>query len=352
MLAAKKRYSVSHLHKNLECKIFNIITAIGGTSMEAINFILENGDVWLQYAARINILKESKEDLTDLKRQALTDPKIKAYLNDIADYHSILVTNHKNPDLPIHKLLFLLGIGFDTDVPEIQTAIDKIMENKDGNGIYQSLTNIPKHFGGSGEDSFGWCLCDAPLLLLALLKAGVDYEKHIKQGVDYFIGFHKDIGFPCTVSQELGKFRGPGRKDDPCPYASLIMMKLLSAIPEYRKSEIAVNTAKVLLSLWENSLERHPYMFYMGTDFRKLKAPAMWYDIVSVADALSHFEFVKADTRFMEIVSMIKDKQDDNGLFTPESIYQKFKGWDFGQKKTPSPYLTYLCYRILERVNL
>ena len=320
--------------------------------MNAINFILENGEAWLQFATRKNLRKESKESLADLKLQALSEPKIKAYLSDITDFHSILVSNHKNPDLPIHKLLFLLDIGFNTDVSEIQTAIDKIMENKDSNGIYQSLTNIPKHFGGSGEDIFGWCLCDAPLLLFALLKAGLDYEKYIKQGVDYLVGFHQDYGFPCTVSKEFGKFRGPGRKDDPCPYASLIMLKLLTAIPEYSGSDIARETAEALLSLWENSLDRHPYMFYMGTDFRKLKAPAMWYDIVSVVDVLSRVDSVKVDVRFIEMVSLIKSKQDSNGLFTPEAVFQKFKGWDFGQKKSSSPYLTYLCYQILERTKL
>ena len=320
--------------------------------MDTINFILENGETWLQYAARIHILKESKESLSDLRLRALADPKIKGYLDDITDYHSILVSNHKNPDLPIHKLLFLFDIGFDIDVPEMQAAINKIMENKDDNGIYQSLTNIPKHFGGSGEDIFGWCLCDAPLLLFALLKTGIDYENHIKQGVEYLVGFYQDYGFPCTVSREFGKFRGPGRKDDPCPYASLIMLKLLSAVPEYSESDIVKKTASALLSLWENSLERHPYMFYMGTDFRKLKAPAMWYDIVGVLDVLSHFEFVKSDARFMEMAAVIKGKQDANGLFTPEAVYQKFKGWDFGQKKIPSPYLTYLCYRILSRIGI
>jgi hypothetical protein len=318
--------------------------------MDTIGFILEKGDAWLQYTTKLNILKEDKDSLTELRLQALSDPKIKAYLNDITNYHGILVRNHKDPDVPIHKLLFLLDIGLDINISEIQTATEKIMENKDNNGVYMSLTNIPKHFGGSGENTFGWCLCDAPLLLLALLKAGINYEKHIKKGVDYLTRFHKDSGYPCTVSQEFGKFRGPGRKSDCCPYASLVMLKLLSAIPEYQKSEIAINTAKGLLSLWENSLERHPYMFYMGTDFRKLKAPTMWYDIVSVVDVLSHFELIRQDARFKEMATTIKSKQDSKGLFTPEAVYQKFKEWDFGQKKNPSPYLTYLCHQILARV--
>jgi hypothetical protein len=190
-----------------------------------------------------------------------------------------------------------------------------------------------------------------PFLLLALFKAGIDYEKHIKKGVNYLAGFHKDSGFPCTVSQEFGKFRGPGRKDDCCPYASLVMLKLLSAIPEYQKSGIVINTTRRLLSLWENSLKCHPYMFYMGTDFRKLRAPTMWYDIVSVVDVLSRFEFIKQDLRFKEMALLIENKQDNNGLFTPEAVYQKFKGWDFGQKKNPSPYLTYLCHQILTRIT-
>ncbi len=296
-------------------------------------------------------MNEDRESLAALKEQVLIDPRITVYLNDVTDYHGILVRNHKNPDLPIHKLIFLLDIGLGSEVPEIQCAIDKIMENKDSNGVYKSLTNIPKHFGGSGEDSFGWCLCDAPLLLYALNKAGCDYENHIKQGVDHLVGFYEDCGFPCTVSPELGKFRGPGRKGDICPYASLIMLKLMSGIPEYRDSGVSENTAMALLSLWENSLERHPYMFYMGTDFRKLKAPAIWYDLVSVVDVLSNFEVAKADARFIEMLNLIKSKQDENGLFTPEAVFQKFKGWDFGQKKNPSPYLTYLCYRIFGRVG-
>ena len=185
----------------------------------------------------------------------MSEPKIKSYLSDIADFHSILVSNHKNPELPIHKLLFLLEIGLDTDVAEIQKAVDTIMAHKDKNGVYQSLTNIPKHFGGSGEDTFGWCLCDAPLLLYALLIAEIDYENHIKQGVEYLLSFYQTQGFPCVVSQEHGKFRGPGRKDDCCPYATLIMLKLISYIPEYHKSKISKEMAMILLSLWENSLD-------------------------------------------------------------------------------------------------
>ncbi len=319
--------------------------------MNVIDYLLSNSEDWLEYAVRLNILSESKQNLTDLKNKVLNNDKIKSYLDDVANYHNTLVRNHKDPELPIHKLLFLLDIGLDSSVPQIEKAINEILKYKDKNEVYQSLTNIPKHFGGTGEDSFGWCLCDAPLLLLAMVKAGVNYESHIKNGVEYLTSLSNNEGFTCSVSEEFGKFRGPGRKDDCCPYANLIMLKLYSELPDYKDSEIARRAVETILSLWENSRERHPYMFYMGTDFRKLKAPAMWYDIVSVTDCLSKFEYARKDYRFKQMVQIINDKKAENDLYKPESIYLKFKDWDFGKKNKISPYLTYLCYRILQRIE-
>lgn len=313
--------------------------------------LLDRSDNWLKYSIFLHLFQKSKDALAEPRMEALADEHIRSYLNDVANFHGSLVTNHKNPDLPIHKLLFLLDLGFDTEVPEIKAAIDEILKHKDQHGIYQSMTNVPKHFGGTGEDVFSWCLCDAPLLLLALLKAGMDYREHIKPGVDYLVTICRQNGFPCAVSPELGKFRGPGKKDDCCPYATLIMADLLSYIPEYRNSHAAVSSVKALLNLWENSLDQHPYMFYMGTDFRKLKAPSCWYDIVSVAGVLGKYEFVHDDPRFLEMIAQIRTKQDKDGFFTAASAYQKLKDWDFGQKKMPSPYVSYLCLRILARLD-
>lgn len=316
--------------------------------MNIVNW-LQECEPYIQYAVRKNILKQNKNELRELKSSVLSDIRIQKYLNDVANFNATLVTNHKNPDIPIHKLIFLLEVGLDIDIPQIGMAIQQILKNKDENGVPKSMTNVPKHFGGSGEDTLAWALCDAPLMLYALLKAGIDYDTHLKDGVEYIIGLYRDNGFPCVVSKELGKFRGPGRKDDCCPYATLIILRLISAIPEYGKSDLANSICVVLLNLWERSQEQHPYMFYMGTDFRKLKAPALWYDIVSMADCLSHFEYARTDKRFNEMLNIIESKVNANYQFIPESVYQKCKEWDFGQKKKPSRWLSYLCIRILER---
>jgi len=312
--------------------------------------LLNRSEDWLKYAVRVNLLREPKESLIKLRQSALSDERVKSCLRDIADFHGTTVTNHKNPDLPMHKLLLLLDLGLDTDVPEIAAAIRAILENREENGICLSVVNIPRHFGGTGENEFVWCLCDAPVLFTILLKAGVDYER-IQPGVEYLASLYRDNGFPCSASPKLGRFRGPGKKEDCCPYATLIMTNLLAEIPAFRSSDIAVGTVNTLLNLWENSMTQHPYLFYMGTDFRKLKAPSCWYDLVSVADAVSKYPFARSDKRFLEMINLIKSKQDTDGFFTPESVYLKFKAWDFGQKKSPSSYLTYLCFKIFDRIE-
>lgn len=314
-----------------------------------INNWLVDCEPYVQYAIRKNILKQNSIELRELKFLVLSDQRIQKYLRDVSDFNATLVTSHKNSDIPIHKLIFLLEVGLETDVPQIDMAIQQILKNKDENGIPMSMTNVPKHFGGSGEDTLAWALCDAPLMLYALAKAGVDYKNQVEEGVKLIIGLFRENGFPCKVSKELGKFRGPGRKDDCCPYATLIILKLLSIIPGYENSDLSNSIIKVLLDLWEKSRDQHPYMFYMGTDFRKLKAPALWYDIVSMAECLSRFEFAKKDKRFEEMLDIIESKANPEYRFTPESVYQKCKEWDFGQKKQPSQWLTYLCISILER---
>lgn len=312
--------------------------------------LLEHSENWLKFGIHHHLNDIGIIELNTVRELALKDQRIQNYLCDVAYFHTILVTNHKNPELPMHKLLFLLDLGFDMEVPEIKSAISQILKHRDEHGVFQSMTNVPVHFGGTGLDVYSWCLCDAPLLLLALLKAGINYNEHIKPGVDYLVSLVRDNGFPCAVSPELGKFRGPGRKADCCPYSTLIMADLLAYIPEYRESQIAVSTVKTLLDLWENSLEQHPYMFYMGKDFRKLKSPSNWYDIISVANVLSKYEIAHQDPRFKEMITIIRDKQGADGFFIPESAYQKLKEWDFGQKKVFSPYLTFQCLRIFERL--
>jgi len=66
---------------------------------------------------------------------------------------------------------------------------------------------------------------------------------------------------------------------------------------------------------------------------------------------LSQINRVKTDPRFLEMIDIIRDKANSDGLYTPESIWMAWKGWDFAQKKQPSPWITFLVLRILKRIG-
>ena len=108
---------------------------------------------------------------------------------------------------------------------------------------------------------------------------------------------------------------------------------------------------ETLLELWRESMTRHPYIFYMGTDFRKLKVPLVWYDLVHVLDVLSRFPWVRDDVRFRDMVGVLTSKADVQGRYTLESVWTAWKDWEFGQKRAPSRWLTLVAWRIVRRTN-
>jgi len=112
------------------------------------------------------------------------------------------------------------------------------------------------------------------------------------------------------------------------------------------------NGVEALLHHWEHQGDRKIFMFGIGTDFRKLKYPFVWYDILHVTDVLSRFPSVYNDSLFQEMVNTITDQSDEQGKYAPSSMYMAWKGWSFANKKEPSPWLSFLVYRIQKRVGI
>lgn len=193
-------------------------------------------------------------------------------------------------------------------------------------------------------------LCDAPLLLYCLVKFGLKQEAVVQKALQYLLSLARDNGWSCAVSPTLGKFHGPGRRDDPCPYANLLMLKLLGLFPETHSLPAVQNGIECALRLWKNSQTQWPYLFHMGTDFRKLKLPFIWYDILHTASVLSIFPQARSDARLQEMVEIIRGKANENGRFIPESIWTKWKGWEFAQKNEPSRWMTLTVLKLQSRM--
>jgi len=211
--------------------------------------------------------------------------------------------------------------------------------------------NIPKAFGGTNEDAWTWVLCDAPTLLYALLAMGVQDDERIQLAIEHLSGLVEENGWRCIAAPELGKFRGPGRKDDPCPIANVYAIKALAQAPDKRDSPATRAGAEMLLRHWAGEDRPKMYLFGAGSDYHKLKYPFVWYDILHVGEALSLLPFTHADPRFQGMLDAIRTQAGEGGRYTAGSMYMAWKGWSFADKKTPSPWLTFLVLRILKRVG-
>jgi hypothetical protein len=320
---------------------------------ELTDWLLE-GPAWVAYRTRMDLLGQSENDsaVVAVRKTMLADLQVKSVLDEVAEWPGGALKRHNDAGHPLHKLAFLADLGFKASDPVMEPIIENILAHQSGDGAFQILVNIPTRFGGSGEDGWQWMLCDAPLVLYALLKFGLGTDPRVQTAASHIAGLIRENGWPCAASQELGKFRGPGRKDDPCPYANLVALKALAQSNEWRDSETCKIDTETILSLWEQRKERKPYLFGMGTDFAKLKAPLIWYDLLHVLDVLSQFPWLRDDPRLQEMTALLNAKADDMGRFTPESVWMAWKGWDFGQKKEPSRWITLIAKRLLQRLEI
>ena len=319
---------------------------------EVVDWLLE-GPPWVQYRARIDLLGQPESDSEVVAaRQAMTShPQIRALISELAGWPGQPLLRHNDASHLLHKLVFMSDLRLRPGDKGVSQIIDRILECQSQDRAFQIVTSISSHYGGTGKDQLGWMLCDTPSVLYSLSKLRVKDDPAIQAAARHLASLCADNGWPCTVSTELGKFRGPGRKTDPCPYATLIALKALSQMPEWRDGKPCLIGAEAILQLWEQRKERRPYLFAMGTDFAKLKAPMVWYDMLHVLDVLTQFPHLHRDRRLLEMVDIIKAKSDEQGRFTAESVWKAWSKWEFGQKRSPSYLLTLQVQRILRRIS-
>lgn len=317
-----------------------------------IDWLLE-GEPFTAYRARRDLLghPESEPQVQFARSAMLASSPVQKLVTELSGWPGTVIASHKSAGQPFHKLTFLADLGLKAGDPGMEKIISAILAHQSAEGPFQLTSNTSVHYGGTGQDQWGWALCDAPLLVYALAKFGLQNQAEVKAAASYLVRLVRDNGWPCAVSKELGSFRGPGRKEDPCPFASLAMLKALSEMDEFRDSAACQAGAETLLSLWSQSEVQHPYIFYMGTDFRKIKVPFVWYDLIHVLDVLTRFAWLREDPRMLDMLGILKNKADDQGRFTLESVWTAWKDWEFGQKKSPSHWLTLMAWRIIGRVE-
>ncbi|MBN2387581.1 MAG: hypothetical protein JXB85_11220 [Anaerolineales bacterium] len=318
-----------------------------------IAWLRDSPEPWTRYRTLVDLLGRPESDLERLaaRREMITHPRVGGLVATAGEWEQRLLKRHNDAGHPLYALSTLADFGLKSDDPGMAAVIEKVMAHQAPDGPFQTLSNYPAAFGGSGRDEWLWIACDAPTLLYAMLAFGLGNDRRVRQAAAHLPGQVSENGYRCAAAAELGRFRGPGRKDDPCPIANVYALKALARLPGQAAARAAEQAAEMLLTHWEQRREKKYYLFGAGTDFQRLKYPFVWYDLLHVVDVLSRCAFVHADARFKEMLSAVTAQADADGRYTAGSMYMAWKGWSFADKKVPSPWLTCLVLRILRRVE-
>ncbi|OIO88711.1 MAG: hypothetical protein AUK03_15820 [Anaerolineae bacterium CG2_30_64_16] len=308
---------------------------------------------WTRYRTLVDLLDRPEDDGEAQAARAamVAHPRVQSMVAEAGAWPGYALKRHNDANHPLYKFSTLADFGLRAGDPGVDAALNAVMIHRSAEGAFASLIHVPKAFGGPGEDTWGWIACDAPTLLYAVLALGVTRDERVSAAVEHLVSLGHENGWRCAAAPQFGKFKGPGRREHPCPIANVYALKALAQVPELRDAPAARAGAEMLLSHWQERGQQKYFLFGIGADFRKLKYPFVWYDILHVAEVLSHFPVTRADPRFQEMVDAIAAQADEAGRFTAGSMYQAWKGWSFADKKRPSPWLTFLALRVLRRMD-
>jgi len=321
---------------------------------DRVDWLLTSHEPWTRYRALVDLreLPENSAEVEAARNEMLNHPQVQLLIEDASGWPGYALKRHNDAKHPIYKLSTLADFGLKVTDEGLHEVVKAILSHQSPEGAFESLILIPKAFGGSGQESWSWFLCDSPTLLYGLLALGLGETGSIQRAVNHLIGLVEENGWRCSASPDLGKFKGPGKRSDPCPIANVYALKALSQTKNTNGKHAAHTGTEMLLNHWQIRREKKFYLFGMGTDFSKLKYPFVWYDILHVVDVLSRFPWVHSDPRFIEMVETITAQADSQGRYTASSMYRAWKDWSFADKKHPSPWITFLVLRIQKRAGL
>lgn len=318
-----------------------------------VDWLLQSPEPWTRYKTYTDLLELDplEADVVADKKAMLAHPLIQELIDRASLWPGSALKRHNDAKHALYAFSTLADFGVNIEDQVLNAGIQRILAHQSQQGPFQTLLHLYKRFGGVEGEHWTWMACDAPVLLYSLLAFGFGGQSSVKRALQSLVEDVEDNGWGCKASIELGNFRGPGKQDDPCPMATLSALRVLSLVPEMRNCATVSKGTEMLLRHWECQDRKKYFLFGIGTDFRKLKYPFVWYNLLFVVDVLSHFPHVHQDPRFLEIVQELTEKADPDGCYTATSMYRAWKEWSFADKKNPSPWLTFIVQRIHKRIT-
>jgi hypothetical protein len=303
------------------------------------DWLLASADPWVRYRTRETLLGEPAPSE---RAELLADTRVRALAKAAHAWPRNTRGDHRSGKDLLNKLAVLADFGLRRSDFRLEQLASHVLARRSPEGLPLAPVVMPMKkeaewlFDIDGQDP-----------LLALVGLGFAGEPRVAKAIEALVGLARPGGgwtwpdarspLPCR------KFVGG------CPYPTLKILRLLAQVPRWKDSPVTRAGTRLLLDLWERREEERRYGFGMGEQFLRLKYPFLWFDVLHVVEALSGFPWVWKDARFRDLLSAVTSQADAEGRFTAGSVWMEWKTLCFGQKRGPSPWLTFVVHRALFR---
>jgi len=279
----------------------------------------------IQYFVERDLLDETPGDGSDLwnlpeaaslvRRQQMDGrwkyPGNTAREKNQEDYEQI--ETYRNLGILVEKYCFTRSH------PAIQRAASFLFscqsEEGDFRGIYGQQYS-PNYTGGIME---------------LLIKAGIQDDEHIQHGFDWLLSIRQDDGGWTIPIRTLGlNLQAMYSQDRPLlpdrskPFSHLVtgvVMRAFAAHPDWRNSEIAKQTASMLV---QRFFKPDEYIDRKHSEYWERVSFPFWFtDIISVLDSLTVVGIQESHPELQDAIEWLGNKQAQDGNFNLRIVHGK-----------------------------
>jgi len=308
---------------------------------------LLSGEPFVRYRVLVDLLSKSEDDKEGIaikKRIRTCKPIKRIFKKQNKDGYwgapRDIYTWWPKKDTTFWLLGVLADFGLEKSDKDIERACEYVFSTQHPTGGW-GCAPPPKPYE-----------CFTGILAESLAKLGYGSDRRLKKAYEWLIHRQRrDGGFWC---KDTGQPHRPREREPSCAYATLCVLGALAQNPELQNSAVAKKSTGFLLKCWDNrgKIKYTGHDSQIGTGWEKLKYPFTDYRILYYLDTLTRLEFAKKDRRIGAMIDLLFSKQDKNGRFYAESIHKVWSSFDFGQKKSPSKWITLLAYRTIKRLDV
>ncbi len=314
---------------------------------DPIPWLLESNP-WTKYKVLTDLQNKSVSlsEISSAKQKLINHPLIQDLIEETKDWLPKAPTRNNDATISYYKLRMLTDFGLTINDAGIKEIVEKAYSHRIDN-LFASRGIEPIKPQKDKPDPYAdiWHIspCNAPIILYSLLCLDPDNTLIKKAVSELKIRWENKPGWFCHYFFVDSMFK---KLNVGCQMAGLMALEVFSKMPELKESIFAQNAFHPLKYHYEYG--KTMYYFGRSKRFWTLKYPFVWYNALYLAEVVTRFEFTKNEKLVKELIMWIEQSQDDQGRFTPTSMFMAYKGWDFANKKEPSPWITYLCCRILK----